>query len=58
MNGYGRWHAASAELFDLIQTWGPRIAYAGAVCLVLVLVPILARVAAFSQEFTFFPGLR
>ncbi len=57
MSGYGRWRAASVERADLARTWVAGIAYAGAVCFVLAMVPILARCAAFPRGFMFFPGL-
>ena len=43
MNGKFRWHAAAAELAEVVQAVGPRVALVGAVFLVLVAVPLILR---------------
>ena len=47
MNGRYRWHAAAAELAEVVRTAGPRVAVVGVVMVAFVAAPVLLRAWVF-----------
>jgi hypothetical protein len=50
VNGY-RWHAAAAELAEVVRTVGPNIALTGAVIVALVAAALILRYWVFLPRF-------